>query len=169
MQSAQGAFSLRSVSFAIVAALRCRLCGSFAQHASASLHPAQQALRLRALLMERSHDYGLSPSSPPQEFSLRSVRFAIVVWLRCRSPGSFAHHASASLHPAQRALRLRASESAMNERSSYNCALRKLRVLSQSDSRLRFPQPRRRPFAWLPSGLPGAFSHRACSGRTAND
>ena len=121
------------------------------------------------LLMERSHDYGLSPSSSPQEFSLRSVRFAIVVWLRCRLPGSFAHHASASLHPAQRALRLRASETAMDERSSYNCALRKLRVLSQSDSRVRFPQPRQRPFAWLPAGLPGAFSHRACSRRTAND
>ena len=169
MQSAQGAISLRSVSFAIVVSRRCRLGDSFAQHASASLYPAQRALRLRALLMERSHEHGLSTSSPPQEFSLRSVRFAIVAWLRCRLPGSFAHHASASLHPAQRALRLRASETAMNERSSYNCALRKLRVLSQPDSRLRFPQPRQRPFAWLPSGLPDAFSHRACSGRTAND
>ena len=169
MQSAQGAISLRSVSFAIVFSRRYRLGDSFAQHASDSLHPAQRALRLRALLMEGSHEHGLSPSSPPQEFSLRSVRFAIVTWLRYRLPGSFAPHASASLYPAQRALRLRASESAMNERSSYNCALRKLRVLSQSDSRFRFPQPRRRPFACFPAGLPGAFSHRACSGRTAND
>ena len=41
---AQGLFSLRSVSFAIVVSLRCRLGDSFAQHASASLHPAQRAL-----------------------------------------------------------------------------------------------------------------------------
>ena len=121
------------------------------------------------LLMERSHESGLSPSSPPQEFSLRSVSFAIVVSRRCRLGDSFAQYASASLHPAQRALRLRASESAMDERSSYNCALRKLRDLSQPNPRHWVHQPRQRPFAWLPSGLPGAFSHRACSGRTAND
>ena len=78
--------------------------------------------------MERSHEHGLSPSSPPQE----------------------------------------PSETAMNERSSYNCALCKLRDLSQSDSRFRFPQRRQRPFAWLPSGLPNALSHRAYSGRNAN-
>jgi len=40
--------------------------------------------------------------------SLRSVRFAIVACSRCRSARSFAHHASASLHPPQAALRLRA-------------------------------------------------------------
>ena len=40
--------------------------------------------------------------------SLRSVRFAIVAWLHCRLPCFFAHHASASLHPPQAALRLRA-------------------------------------------------------------
>ena len=146
------------------------LASSFLTRHSASMGGSRcNRRRGPPLLMERSRPKGFSPSSPPQEFSLRSVRFAIVAWLRCRLPGSFAHHASASLHPAQRALRLRASESAMNERSSYNCALRKLRVLSQSDSRFRFPQPRQQPFAWLPSGLPGVFSHRACSGRTAND
>ena len=111
---------------------------------------------------ERSCENDLSPSSPPQEFSLRSVRFAIVTWLRCRLPGSFTHHASASLYPAQRALRLRASESAMDERSSYNCALRKLRDLNQPESRLRFPRPLQPPFAWFPAGLPTCPSHKVC-------
>ena len=39
---------------------------------------------------------------------LRSVRFAIVACSRCRSARSFTHHASASLHRPQGALRLRA-------------------------------------------------------------
>jgi len=64
MQSAQGAISLRSVSFAIVVSRRCRLGDSFAQHASASLHPAQRALRLRALLMEKSHTKWLLSIEP---------------------------------------------------------------------------------------------------------
>ena len=169
MQSAQGAFSLRSVSFAIVAALRCRLCGSFAQHASASLHPAQQALRLRALLMERSHDYGLSPSSPPQLLAalgqVRNSRLATLPLAMLLCSPRF--RLAASRTAGASAPRPRRAQW-MNEvhiiAPSVNSG-----VLSQSDSRFRFSRPRQRPFACFPAGLPGAFSHRACSGRTAND
>ena len=48
-------------------------------------------------------------SNPVSLHFVRSVRFAIVVRLLCRSADSFAHQASASLHLPPAALRLRPS------------------------------------------------------------
>jgi len=69
----------------------------------------KEEIRTRSL-QESSSDFsgmvvltGLEPA-----VSLCSVRFAIVAERRCRLLRSFAHHASASLHPPQAALRLRA-------------------------------------------------------------
>ena len=53
--------------------------------------------------------WSIGESNPVSLHCVRSVRFAIVVCLLCRSTDSFAHQASASLHPPLAALRLRPS------------------------------------------------------------
>ena len=123
--------SLRSGRFATVVCRHCRLPRYFAHHASASLLRPPGALgsapnRCVLIVAERSdgctarlqnkkknHSQGvvfflvvLTGLEPV--VSLCSVRFAIVAERRCRLLHSFAHHASASLHRPQGALRLRA-------------------------------------------------------------
>ena len=84
-----------------------------------------------------------------------------LAWLLCsprfRLASSRAADALAPSSPPQEP-----SESTMDERSSYNCALRKLRGFSQSIPWLWFPRPRQQLSVWFPAGFPEAFSHRAC-------
>ena len=69
---------------------------------TANEYPRTRAKRKRSLISQASRvvvTVGLEPT-----VSLRSVSFAIVALLRCRLHRSFAQPASASLHPALRAL-----------------------------------------------------------------
>ena len=82
-----------SVSFAMVASPRCRLRRSLAQYASALLHPAQRALRLRrpidvndmlyhSGLFTKTDWRNIAPSRPPTNFNYNNYitsacRFAI--------------------------------------------------------------------------------------------
>ena len=63
----------------------------------------------RFLLRRTAHRADASFVCPVSLHFVRSVRFAIVVCLLCRSADSFAHQASASLHLPPAALRLRPS------------------------------------------------------------
>ena len=63
----------------------------------------------RFLLRRTAHWADASFVCPVSLHFVRSVRFAIVVCLLCRSADSFAHQASASLHLPPAALRLRPS------------------------------------------------------------